>query len=76
MLSYRIKSDQNSISKQELIQQKLALEHQVMMDELEMEQELMNNTESSTKEAPNLRGNDKAGIVARDQYQNRPMAVG
>jgi len=76
MLTYAIKREQNELTKQELGQQKLALEHQIMMDELAMEKELLSDTETTDKEAPNMPGNDKAGIVARDQYQTVPQQAG
>ena len=65
------------MSKQELINEKIALEHQILMDEIQMEQELMTNTESSgPKEAPNLKGNDRAGVLARNDYGINPQAQG
>lgn len=103
MLDYRIKQESNELNKRELEQQKLALEHQIMMDELHIEAEINTKSErrnvpvnvneeqqeeqqenrdmkkddgESEHAAPNLRGNDKAGVIARDDFGNIPQAVG
>lgn len=78
-LDYRIKQEASDLNKQELVQQKLALEHQIMMDEIELEMTMSGQNapqESPVREAPNLAGNDKAGVIARDDYGNRPGAGG
>lgn len=78
MLDWRIKQEGNELNKQELVQQKLALEHQIMMDEISLEREMMNPTmqPQQNREAPNMPGNDKAGVVARDDYDKQPQAEG
>jgi len=80
MLEYEIKQASSDLDKQELTQEKLALEHQIMMDEIQLEGQIRGNTDSGPKErameAPNLKGNDKAGVIARDDYGNQPQAQG
>ena len=80
MLNYQIKQEHSAIEKQELTQEKIALEHQILMDEIELERGVMTNTESpaqvASPKAPNLAGNDKAGVLARDDYGNQPQAQG
>ncbi len=80
MLDYEIKKAGSELDKQELVQQKLALEHQIMMDEIELEMSIRSNVaglgDGSNREAPDLPGNDKAGVIARDDYGHRPNAGG
>jgi hypothetical protein len=80
MLSYGIKQATNELDKQRLINEKEALEHQIMMDEIQLEADMRQNIESPTdnkqKEAPNLPGNDEAGVLARNDYGNQPQQAG
>ena len=80
MLEYEIKQASSELDKQELTNEKLALEHQIMMDEVQLEAQVRGNTGAGpaerAKEAPNLKGNDQAGVIARDDYGNQPNAQG
>jgi len=82
MLNYGMKQATNDLDKQRMVNEKLALEHQIMMDEIQLEADMRQNIESPTdggskqKEAPDLAGNDKAGVIARNDYGNQPNAAG
>ncbi|MHC5061717.1 MAG: portal protein [Planctomycetota bacterium] len=83
MLNYGIKQASNDLDKQRMINEKMALEHQVMMDEVQLEADMRQNIESPTdnnvgkqKEAPDLAGNDKSGVIARNDYGTIPNAAG
>ncbi len=83
MLNYGIKQATNELDRQRMINEKEALEHQIMMDEIQLEADMRENIESPTdsekskvKEAPNLVGNDEAGVLARNDYGNQPQAQG
>jgi hypothetical protein len=83
MLDYEIKNARNDLDKQKLINEKQAVEHQIMMDEIQLEADMRQNIESPTdsspsspKEAPNISGNDEAGVLIRNDYGNQPRAAG
>lgn len=80
MLEYEMKQASSDLDKRELQNEILALEHQIMMDEIQLEAQVRGNTSSGPaerqKEAPNMKGNDKAGVIARDDYGLRPQAQG
>lgn len=83
MLNYGIKQTSNELDKQRMINEKMALEHQILMDEIQLEADMRQNIESPSdseksrvKEAPNLVGNDEAGVLARNDYGNQPQAAG
>ena len=125
MLDMQIKREQNAMKKQELVQQRIALNHTITMDERQFEitrqqaewqmgeeledarneapptekvPEVADTTSKKAGEAkpdknprprndagiktkrsastPKLAGDDKAGVIARGQYDNIPFQEG